>query len=169
MRTDLQDALYRDFPELFADHDKPMTQACMCWGCEVGVGWEPLLWWTCNKLVELNPPPVFDQVKEKYGGLRIYVHGGPPRKRRWFGLALWLPALLRALWWAVRYRWSNVRHILRLANSATYWPHDDPVRDILDAAEAESFHICESCGKPGHPNVAGWISTLCPDCRKERK
>jgi hypothetical protein len=166
MRADLQSALVRDFPELCKDYGGDMRQTCMAWGFEVGDGWEPLLWHTLDKLGRLEPPPVLDQVKEKYGGLRIYFHGGPPRKRRWFGLALWPLGFARALWWAVRYRWHGWRHILALANSASYWPHDDPARDIVDAAERESYHICESCGKPGHPNVAGWISTLCSDCRK---
>ena len=77
MTPELQDALARDYPELFADINKPMQQTCMCWGCECGDGWEPLIRRVCNQLVGLEPPPVFDQIKEKYGGLRIYYHGGP--------------------------------------------------------------------------------------------
>jgi hypothetical protein len=72
----------------------------MCWGCEVGNGWYELLSSVCwrifqhekniservrvrtendkpNDKSDLEYFPVkFDQVKEKYGGLRIYFSGG---------------------------------------------------------------------------------------------
>jgi hypothetical protein len=71
----------------------------MCWGCEVGNGWYELLSSVCWRIsqhekniedrkriladrpeqikAELEYFPVkFDQVKEKYGGLRIYFSGG---------------------------------------------------------------------------------------------
>jgi hypothetical protein len=72
----------------------------MCWGCEVGNGWYELLSSVCwrifqherniservrvrtendkpNDKSDLEYFPVkFDQVKEKYGGLRLYFSGG---------------------------------------------------------------------------------------------
>jgi hypothetical protein len=71
----------------------------MCWGCEVGNGWYELLSSVCWRIfqhekniedtkriladqpekikAELEYFPVkFDQIKEKYGGLRIYFTGG---------------------------------------------------------------------------------------------
>lgn len=39
----------------------------------------------------------------------------------------------------------------------------DEVFDALDEAEAESFRICERCGKPGAPRTGGWIQTLCEE------
>jgi len=164
----LQDALIKDFPVLFQDVNKPMTQTCMCWGCSCSRGWEPLLRRTFEKLAVLQPPVILDQVKEKFGGLRIYYHGGPLHKRRWFGFALFVPGLIRSVYWRVKYRSFGFGICFVQANRATYWPHDDPAQDIVDAAERESFTICEACGQPGTPNEEGWISTLCPECRKNK-
>jgi len=38
------------------------------------------------------------------------------------------------------------------------------VFDIIDEVEAQSFTICEYCGKPGRPRDGGWIKTLCDEC-----
>jgi len=43
----------------------------------------------------------------------------------------------------------------------------DEIYNIIDAAEAESFTICEKCGKPGAVRDGGWIETLCENCFKE--
>jgi hypothetical protein len=43
---------------------------------------------------------------------------------------------------------------------------DKEVYAAINEAEDESYKTCESCGKPGEPNDRGWISTLCPECRK---
>ena len=75
MTPELQDALYADFPSLFVENDLPMTQTCMCWGCDVGSGWEPLLRRVCEDLMKLGLEHLcFTQVKEKWGTLTIYVN-----------------------------------------------------------------------------------------------
>jgi hypothetical protein len=50
MTSELQERLYKDFPELFQEKDLPMTETCMCWGIECGDGWEPILRNMCNML-----------------------------------------------------------------------------------------------------------------------
>ena len=44
------------------------------------------------------------------------------------------------------------------------------IRDMIRAAEAQSIHICERCGRPAKRIIStwNWIYTLCPDCLKER-
>lgn len=75
MTPELQDKLYSDFPDLFKEKDLPMTATCMCWGCEVSDGWEPIIRKACEALSELKLPHLrFTQVKEKYGTLTIYVN-----------------------------------------------------------------------------------------------
>lgn len=39
----LKEDLMKKFPRLYADRTKPMTQTCMCWGLDVGVGWLPII------------------------------------------------------------------------------------------------------------------------------
>jgi hypothetical protein len=100
MDDELQDKLYQKYPELFSNRTKTPIQSCMCWGCEIGNGWYELLSSVCwcisqheknilerirvrnkhntpNDQADLDYSPVkFDQVKEKFGGLRIYFTGG---------------------------------------------------------------------------------------------
>ena len=80
MKECLEDKLYKDYPKIFVQHSLPMTQTCMNWGCECGDGWEPIIRALCSYIqsyVDLNNKPQveFTQVKEKFGGLRIYCEG----------------------------------------------------------------------------------------------
>jgi hypothetical protein len=40
--------------------------------------------------------------------------------------------------------------------------------DLIEEAEAKSFHVCERCGEPGvlsrKGGQRGWLKTLCPHC-----
>ena len=99
MNPELQNQLFEKYPNLFANKDKTPMQSPMCFGIEVSDGWYELLASVCwrisqherniedNKRVFKDQPekikeeleyfPVkFDQVKEKYGGLRLYFSGG---------------------------------------------------------------------------------------------
>ena len=99
MDAELQNQLYEKYPDLFSNRNKSRMESCMCWGCEVGNGWYELLSSVCWRIfqhekniedtkriladqpekirAELEYFPVkFDQIKEKYGGLRIYFTGG---------------------------------------------------------------------------------------------
>jgi hypothetical protein len=100
--TEIQswNTLYEKYPELFSNKNKDIRSSCMTWGCECGLGWYDILsslCWMLNKHEEniseriairnkyqkpndesdLNYESVkFDQIKEKFGGLRIYHSGG---------------------------------------------------------------------------------------------
>ncbi len=99
MSPELQNQLFEKYPNLFANKDKTPMQSPMCFGIEVGDGWYELLASVCWRISqhekniedrkrvfkdqpekiqeELEYFPVkFDQVKEKYGGLRLYFSGG---------------------------------------------------------------------------------------------
>ena len=94
------DTLYEKYPDLFINKDKTPMQSCMSFGIECNIGWYDIMSSVCYQITQrekniknnleyckknnINPPaletcymPVtFDQVKEKYGGLRIYFSGG---------------------------------------------------------------------------------------------
>lgn len=74
------------FPTLYGDHDKPMTETCMCWGFECGDGWFDLIF-NLSKAIEQEAEssgitrssdlwPRAVQIKEKFGTLRFYVANG---------------------------------------------------------------------------------------------
>ena len=100
MDIELQNKLYEKYPQFFVNKDKTPMESPMCFGIEVQNGWYQILSNVCwmirqhednkrwrKKYLEENDPeklaaepeyfPVkFDQVKEKYGGLRLYFSGG---------------------------------------------------------------------------------------------
>jgi len=50
VKTELQEQLYKDYPDLFQESKLDMTQTCMCWGIECGDGWEPVIRNMCKML-----------------------------------------------------------------------------------------------------------------------
>jgi hypothetical protein len=102
MDQELQDELFQKYPDLFSNKDKDIKTSCMAWGIECGNGWFDIISLLCfminqhekniisqkewkqkqntNIEEEVDEPeyfPVkFDQIKEKFGGLRIYFTGG---------------------------------------------------------------------------------------------
>ena len=90
------DTLYEKYPNLFADRNKDPQESCMAFGVECNFGWYDILSDLCfmiaqherniegkNKYrVSQNKEPLeyypvkFHQIKEKFGGLRVYYGGG---------------------------------------------------------------------------------------------
>lgn len=97
MNKELQNQLYEKYPQLFVNKNKTPMQSPMCFGIETGEGWYEILsslcWmikqhedsiiWQTEWKQKTDPeyqsdyfPVKFDQIKEKYGGLRVYFSGG---------------------------------------------------------------------------------------------
>lgn len=97
MKQELQQQLYDKYPELFSNKDKSIMESCMGWGCDCGDGWYDILSSLCFSIKQHEDnirwnteykqtkdatyksdycPVKFDQIKEKYGGLRVYFTGG---------------------------------------------------------------------------------------------
>lgn len=80
MKKELDTALVADFPKIFANRYGDMRTTAMCWGFECDDGWEPLIRDLCTKLQKISDweehQVVALQVKEKFGELRFYIHGG---------------------------------------------------------------------------------------------
>lgn len=74
MKAELEAELVKKYPNLYKDYHGDMTQTCMTWGMECGDGWFKLIDELSAKLEPLGV--VAAQVKEKYGGLRFYIHTG---------------------------------------------------------------------------------------------
>ena len=88
MKKELEDKLFEKYPKIFRQKDLPMNETCMCWGFECGDGWYNILDILCKQIqwhidknlkedeLEGNVQVEATQVKEKFGGLRFYYHGG---------------------------------------------------------------------------------------------
>jgi hypothetical protein len=93
MDQQLQNQLFEKYPDLFSNKDKSPMESCMSMGIECGNGWYDLINSICqiveslnknikdrNRLIAGNNETIidfkFDQIKEKFGGLRAYYSGG---------------------------------------------------------------------------------------------
>ena len=77
------DTLYEKYPALFANKDKTPMQSCMAFGIECNIGWYDIISSVCYRITQHEKneksdyyPVTFDQIKEKWGGIRIYHSGG---------------------------------------------------------------------------------------------
>ncbi len=77
MTPELQNKLYNDFPTIFADRNQPTQKSLLCFGLEIGDGWETLIRKLCEDIMASPDGKSLRacQVKEKFGGLRFYVYG----------------------------------------------------------------------------------------------
>lgn len=78
MNKALEKKLIDEFPGFFKDIYGDPMKTCMAFGCEHGDGWFDLIYETCKKIKALDKEGKFYflQVKEKFGGLRLYCAGG---------------------------------------------------------------------------------------------
>ena len=83
MSPELDKKLCERYPKLFADRNKSPQETCMCWGFSCEDGWYWLIDNLCHSIQAhidgLTPTPpqvIVDQVKEKFGTLLFYFHGG---------------------------------------------------------------------------------------------
>jgi len=94
MNEELEKQLIEKYPDLFRNVHQPANVSCMHWGIETGDGWYNILNDVCNCIdshvkstkrineyrkengKELLPEPDihFEQIKEKFGQLRIYMN-----------------------------------------------------------------------------------------------
>lgn len=78
MKQELEDILYEKYPALFAQKDLPDTESCMSLDIECGDGWYTIIDVLCMRIQShinfaRDPQAEFFQIKEKFGGLRIYM------------------------------------------------------------------------------------------------
>jgi hypothetical protein len=81
MSPELEDKLIKKYPKLFRQVNLPMNQTCMCWGLECGNGWFNIIDNLCKNIqkhIDDNglDQVEFQQIKEKFGGLRVYFAYG---------------------------------------------------------------------------------------------
>ena len=88
MNKNLEAKLFDKYPKIFRQKDLSMIETCMCWGIECDSGWYNLIdrlcyqiqWHIDHNLSDDDEASQIQveaiQVKEKYGTLRFYYHGG---------------------------------------------------------------------------------------------
>lgn len=203
MTQELEDALASKYPMLFRQRSLSMMETCMCWGLECGDGWYGLIEEMCRRLQyicdEFDVVVEFQQIKEKYGTLRVYygVKYGPSWTvtTPWlYKLACWSQSHIRYLiFWKRTYKErseysTRVNRLIRFLdpyrkkiNGSCYKSKydvtpaatkvEDTINSITGTAENMSAIVCEACGSTVCVDVSGrsWITTRCKACREKEK
>ncbi len=89
--------ILKKYPKIFRQKDLPMTQTCMCWGIDTGLGWHWLIDILCSYLqwdIDRNGHQQIEaiQVKEKFGTLRFYTNGADETQQGMISLAEFMSA-----------------------------------------------------------------------------
>lgn len=71
MKDELSNKLVEKYPSILREYGGDPRHTCMAWGFECGDGWFKILETLCEQVNDI-PGFRFDQVKEKFGALRIY-------------------------------------------------------------------------------------------------
>lgn len=75
----LSEKIFSDFPQLFIYNENEDMLPFVMFGFEVGSGWFPIIYEACKKLAIIQKDTgvtiQIRQVKEKFGGLRLYLSG----------------------------------------------------------------------------------------------
>lgn len=77
MTSELELKIVNQFPELCRNYQGDMKKTCFAFGFECGNGWFDLIWDTFSQIDKIskenNLGLYIEQVKSKFGGLRIYI------------------------------------------------------------------------------------------------
>jgi hypothetical protein len=79
MKKSLENKIFKKYPLLFPNgRNVNPKESLICFGIETGDGWFDLINDLCESIMIMCPdsPPVVEQVKEKFGGLRFYINKG---------------------------------------------------------------------------------------------
>ena len=159
------------YPDIFRDTDKGPMHSLMCFGCDCGDGWFKLIDDLCayitqlreqrqlifvkkelrvespsgydNNILEVpSPKAVFDQVKEKFGTLRVYFHVESEP--------------LETVKGGDRIDLADYNKVVHQFDKAVY--------SATNYVEFLSSRTCEKTGNPGKLHSKwGWVKTLSPE------
>lgn len=81
MTPELERLLYDAYPEFFLQHSWPASETLMSWGCAHGDGWYSIVQSVASVVTAHASetgriPEQAVQIKEKFGGIRVYVRYG---------------------------------------------------------------------------------------------
>lgn len=165
MRQDLDEALVKDFPNLYRQRFQDMRTTCMMWGFECGDGWEPLIRILSEKLEKLicEIPDIEEYETIDCSGeywddaIRAKIAAREPsynpetqtyintyNKRHYFSAS------------QVKEKYGTLRFYMS--------GETDAMSEAINEAEDESAKTCENCGGPGKVYDGGWVVTRCDPC-----
>jgi len=197
MNKELTDKLFNDFPLLYGDRNKPMTQSLVCFGFECNSGWYNLIYELSSKLEKLIKKFTKDneplscatcgcKKEEHYG----YLSFNPGKCLAIHKIALKHKYVHKN--WFIKVRNFIMDHLFYKYQTCwcekyeANYPRASQIKekygilrfymtsgtqemwDIIEEKEKESETICEICGNKGELNEKHrWYKTLCVGCAKK--
>lgn len=165
MKEELQQKLFKRYPRLFAERFKPMTETCMCWGCDVGDGWYNLLDSLCGCIQAYidNPDsvpkyPLICRILGRSTILWDLAKWCLP-KAWFFGLVAYHRPT-KTKYHKKQVVFSQVKEKFGCLR-VYYYGGDDYIDGLVRMAESMSARTCEECGCPGKIYGPGWYTALC--------
>ena len=185
MKQELEEKLYTKYPKLFKERGLPMTQTCMCWGCEHGDGWFNILDRMCS-LIQNH----IDQSRssacyvKKYNRALKQAIGGNDRNLCFHykklghkdeAIESFVKRDLENKAFRQSFRevapqlqFTQIKEKFGTLRAYTNGG-DEYCQGIISMAVSMSAITCEECGMPGQQRDGGWIRTLCDNCQEARK
>lgn len=196
MNKELQEKLYKDFPEIFIEHTLDMSVTCMCWGLECGDGWEPLIRNMCGMLTRRSHN--FVPKKEAFpyqNKLQVWLHNKCRKIERWlklpnetlytsnfdryaafpgFGVKF---TQIKEKFGTLRvyhdvypkFTQEEVAHLSKKRIAEEEVRFVGYVDGIIAYTEYMSSKTCQNDGTPGKLYPMGWWHTVCLDCKKKQE
>ena len=167
MTPELTAKLLKRFPLMYRGYYSPMNQTCMCWGFEVGNGWEAILW---QLSLAIEDELGYSWLQRKIYWLKFLA------SRSWNRMVYRLSPVgsqrlqgLKSLIW---FPWCGFEVIQVKEKYATlrfyFSGGNERIEDLVDLAERASEQTCEDCGKQGRQRGFSWFYTACPEHSKDQ-
>jgi len=158
MNQDNTQKLFKNFPRLYRGGGQEKRNAFMDWGFGCGDGWFRLLYDLSSAIegearkLGIDPEsqnwPRVRQVKEKFGTLRYYISTPGPNEDD-----------INNMIWEQRNGVVSFRPVASIG----------AIRNLVEIAEAQSAHICETCGLAGTLRTEAWWKVSCDPCDEKKR
>ena len=176
MRDELIEKLRIDFSDyLINDNEKYIS-------FEVGDGWEPIIREAMSELKKNNCNVSFQQIKEKFGSIRMYYHTKNEESKLQKNYTK-LQKLIFKLVRLVNHPFFKLKlYKICTFNYNVFWSVDRffglrvfrfksyIAKNIICNAEYKSCFACQTCGSPAKiKSINNWMTCICEQCLIKRK
>lgn len=177
MKEELEQQLYKKYPEIFKDTNMPSHESCMAFGLEVGDGWYYLIDTLCEALTYTFTTSV-EVSKEDGKSLGIEPSKWKGEKDRYF-FKVEPPQVVASqvkekfgtlrFYYRLEYDENNIKLSEKYADlKEVNKRYSDYIDGIVHFAEIASSHTCEQTGEKGQLYVRnGWLKALSEAKAKE--
>ena len=159
MKKELQQKLFKDYPDLFIQKDWTPQQTCMCWGIACGDGWYNIIENLCYLISQERNSAV--KTIKKYESYIIDELCTPGIVVDHLKISIYkniIETESKKLKPAIQF--TQIKEKYGTIRVYTNY-YDQKIRNHIDFAELMSSTTCEVCGAPGVINTKSWLKVRC--------